>query len=45
LDEQKEKICQQIDLLAEVSRRENASVSEVIECSLAMAELYKVLTI
>ena len=43
MNDPKEKICQQIKLLAEISQREDTSISMIIECSLAIAQLYKAL--
>lgn len=38
-----EKICQQIELLAEISKAKDTTTCEIIECSKVMADLYKAL--
>lgn len=43
MNDPKEKICQQIELLAEISKNTSTTTLEIIDCSKAMADLYKVL--
>lgn len=41
MNDLREKICQQIELLAEISKKENTTTFEIIECSKVMADLYR----
>ncbi len=43
MDDPREKICQQIELLADISKKESTTTTEIIECSKVMADLYRVL--